>query len=58
MESYGHTFKDERAVEAYKKMKAESRKRALDRKKSMSSDDKEKATIRSHFASEAKHFKI
>ena len=53
---YGKTFSDDKAMNAYKKMKAESRARALARKKDMSSDDKERASIRSHFDKEAKHF--
>lgn len=56
--AYGHTFQDEKTLNAYKAMKANSRTKALARKKSMSDDDKERASIRKHFASEAKHFKI
>lgn len=58
LKAYGHSFSDERALHAYKKMKAEARKRAIDRKKGISSDEKERAFIRKHFASESKHFKV
>lgn len=56
--AYGHTFKNEKDLEAYKKMKSESRKRALARKKSMTDDEKERQSIRKHFESEAKHFNV
>lgn len=55
---YGHTFKDDKALNAYKKMKSESRSRALAIRKSMSNDDKEKASIRNHFSKEARRFNI
>lgn len=56
LQAYGHTFQSQKDLDGYKKMKSEARKRALARKTSSSSDDKEKAAIRKHFASEAKHF--
>jgi hypothetical protein len=52
---YGHTFQDEKAMNAYGKMKSESRSRAL---KHRTSDDNEKAEIRKHFKGEAKHFNL
>lgn len=58
LNAYGYSFRDKRAVDAYKKMKSDARARALERKKSMSHDEKEKESIRKHFAGEAKHFNI
>ena len=56
--AYGFTFKDEKALNAYKKMKSESRARAIARKSSMTEDEKERTQIRKHFASEAKRLNI
>lgn len=56
--AYGKTFQDERARDAYTKMKSESRKRALARQKDMNPNYKEDAKVRIHFASESKRFGI
>jgi hypothetical protein len=55
--AYGHTFKDERGLSAYKKMKSEARTRAVARKKGMSDMDKQDSETQKHFAREAKYFK-
>lgn len=52
---YGKTFQNEKDMNAYGKMRSESRKKALSR---MTSDDKERASIRSHFRKEAKSLGI
>lgn len=56
--AHGHTFQDQRAADAYGKMRKESRSKALARKKSMTYDQKEKSDIRKHFNSESKHFNL
>jgi len=52
---YGHSFKSEKDLNAYKAMKSQSRAKALARR---GSDYKEKAEVRKHFKSEAKRFGI
>jgi hypothetical protein len=51
--AYGHSFKNEKDLNAYKEMKKSSRSKALARR---GDDYKEKAEIRKHFSKEAKHF--
>ena len=55
--AYGHTFKDDKALNAYKKMKSTSRSKALARKNSMTDDEKERAEIRKGFAGDEKRFR-
>jgi hypothetical protein len=53
--AYGHSFKNEKDLNAYKEMKKTSRSKALTRR---GSDYKEKAEIRKGFREDAKHFNL
>ncbi len=55
--AYGHTFQNERDMNAYKQMKRQSVAKALERKKSMTPREKEDVETKRYMSGLAKSFR-